>query len=109
MDIKTGTYEFSTWSVPQVSASAARAKDGTIVIGLANLDPHNSASVSAVIEGVRAGQVSGEVLTAEAMDAHNTFEIPDAVHPVVFNGATLAGNNLSATLPPKSVVVLKLQ
>jgi alpha-N-arabinofuranosidase len=109
IDIETGTYEYAKWSVPQVSASAARAKDGSIVIGLANLDPHKTADVSAVIAGAQVGQVKGEVLTADAMDAHNTFENPDAIQPVAFDGAKLAGNKLSLTLPAKSVVVLRLQ
>jgi len=43
------------------------------------------------------------------MDAHNTFENPNALHPEVFNGAKLDGSRLDATLPAKSVVVLKLQ
>ena len=109
LEMQTGTYTYDRWSVPQVSASAARAKDGSIVIGLANLDPHKSASVSAVISGAKAGQLRGEVLTAEAMDAHNTFEKPDAVHPAAFDGAKLAGNTLDVTLPAKSVVVLNLK
>jgi alpha-L-arabinofuranosidase len=109
IDIRTGDYKYDKWSVPQVSASAARAKDGSIVIGLANLDPHKPASVSAIISGAQSGQVKGEILTSEAMDAHNTFEKPDAIHPVVFSGAKLAGDKLSVTLPAKSVIVLKLQ
>jgi alpha-N-arabinofuranosidase len=107
--IRTGTYEYDQWSVPQVSASAARAKDGSIVIGLTNLDPHKAVSVSAVIAGAQVSQVKGEVLTADVMDAHNTFEKPDAIHPVSFDGAKIDGNKLSLTLPAKSVVVLKLQ
>jgi alpha-L-arabinofuranosidase len=109
IDIKTDTYDYAKWSVPQVSASAARAKDGSIIIGLANLDPNKTAGVSAVIAGAQARQVKGEVLTADAMDAHNTFEKPNAIHPVVFDGAKLAGNTLSLTLPAKSIVVLTLQ
>ena len=109
IDIQTGTYAYDKWSVPQVSASAARAKDGSIVIGLTNLDPHKSAGVSAVLAGAQIRRVTGEVLTAEAMDAHNTFDRPDAIHPAAFNGAKIEGNKLSLTLPAKSVVVLKLQ
>jgi alpha-N-arabinofuranosidase len=109
LDIKTGTYKYGKLSVPQVSASAARTKDGTIVIGLANLDPHNPVSISAVIAGAHAGHVTGEILTADAMDAHNTFERPDAVHPVAFDGAKIAGNKLVLTIPSKSVVVLSVQ
>jgi len=109
LEIKTGAYSYGKWSVPQVSASAAKTKDGKIVIGLANLDPHQAADVSALLDGAALTHVSGEVLTAEAMDAHNTFEAPNAVHPVAFTGASLSGSKLSVTLPPKSVVVLTLQ
>jgi alpha-N-arabinofuranosidase len=109
IDIETSTYAHDKWSVPQVSASAAKTKDGSLVIGLTNLDPHKTASVSALISGAQAKQVRGEVLTADAMDAHNTFENPDAVHPVAFDSAKLTGNTLSVTIPAKSVVVLRLQ
>ncbi|MDE2182197.1 MAG: alpha-N-arabinofuranosidase [Alphaproteobacteria bacterium] len=109
LDLKTGTYKYGKWSVPQVSASAARASDGSIVVGLANLDPHRPAQVSAVIAGAHEGQVKGRLLTGDTMDAHNTFENPDAVHPVAFDSARLSGNSLSVTLPPKSVVVLSLR
>ena len=104
--IKTGTYRYGKWSVPQVSASAARTTEGTIVVGLANLDPHRPARVSALLNGVRAGKVKGEILTAGAMDAHNTFDNPDTVHPAAFEGVSLAGGKLTGTLPPQSVVVL---
>jgi alpha-N-arabinofuranosidase len=43
------------------------------------------------------------------MDARNTFDAPNAIHPVPFTGASLAGGNLSLSLPPKSVVVLTLK
>ena len=79
------------------------------MIGLVNLDPHNAAAVSAVVEGAQTKHVKGEVLTADAMDAHNTFEKPDALHPVAFDGAKLEGDKLNINLPAKSVVVLKLQ
>ena len=106
--IKTGVYKYGMWSVPQVSASAARTTDGDIVIGLANLDPHKPADVSAQLIGVRDGPLTGEVLTADTMDAHNTFDNPNAVHPVAFEGAHLVHGKLMATLPPELVVVLTM-
>jgi alpha-N-arabinofuranosidase len=53
--------------------------------------------------------VAGRILTAPAIDAHNTFAAPDAVKPVAFSGATLKGDTLRITLPAKSVVVLTLE
>jgi alpha-N-arabinofuranosidase len=109
IDIQTGSYAFDKLSIPQVNASAAKTKDGKIIIGLTNLDPHQTVVVSTALDGAKVSKVSGEVLTAAAMDAHNTFEAPNAVHPVAFTGAILSGSKLSVTLPPKSVVVLTLQ
>jgi len=109
IDIKTGTYTFDGVTVPQVSASAAKTKSGAVVIGLTNLDPHKTAEVSAVLAGVKGSKITGEVLTAAAMDAHNTFDKPSTVHPVAFGGAKLAKGKLSLTLPPKSVVVLTIR
>ena len=108
VEIKTGIYKFGKWSVPQVSASVARTKDGAVIVALTNLDPHQPADVSAVIGG-GLSKVAGEILTADAIDAHNTFDHPDAIHPVAFDGASLSGGALRAKLPPKSVVVLTLQ
>ncbi|MBN2337733.1 MAG: alpha-N-arabinofuranosidase [Acidobacteria bacterium] len=109
VEVETGTYSHDRWSVPRITASAARAKDGSLVIGLVNLDPRAGAAVSVGIEGARVSAVTGEVLTAAAMDAHNTFENPEMLHPVPFTEAALEGGRLDVRLPAKSVVVLKLR
>jgi alpha-N-arabinofuranosidase len=48
------------------------------------------------------------VLRANAMNAHNTFEAPNAVQPVAFGGARLSGEELEITMPRMSVVVLEV-
>ena len=83
-----------------------RTADGRIVISLVNLDPHRAAHIDAGVAGMHA--VSGRILTATTMDAHNTFEQPDAVRPASFDGAVLNGGTLSIDLPAKSLVVLEL-
>ena len=109
VEVETGTYSHDSRSVPRVTTSAARAKDGSIVIGMVNLDPHAGAGVSVGIEGAPVSAVTGKVLTAEAMDAHNTFENPETLHPIPFTGARLEGGRLDLRLPAKSVVVLELR
>jgi alpha-N-arabinofuranosidase len=108
-DIQAPDYKLGGVSVPSVSISAARTADGHIVVALINLDPNHAVPVSAAIAGAAPGQASGEILTASAMDAHNDFAHPDAVHPMPFTGATVAGGTLSLTLPAKAIVVLTLQ
>jgi alpha-L-arabinofuranosidase len=108
-DLQTPSYQLGAVSIPAVSMSAARAANGAIIVALVNLDPNKPMPVSAAIAGMNAQHVSGMILTASSMDAQNTFDSPNAVHPMPFMGATLAGNTLSLILPAKSVVVLSVQ
>lgn len=106
-DLVSPDYTFAATSVPAIRASAARAPDGRIVLALVNVDPHRAARIAAAIPG-RSG-VTGTILTAAAMDAHNDFTAPDAVHPVPFREAKLAGDTVTVDLPAKSVVVLEVR
>jgi alpha-L-arabinofuranosidase len=109
IDLKTPDYRFGDAAVPALHASAARDAQGHIVIALVNLDPHRGAQIAVAIPSVALQSVSGSVLTADAMDAHNTFARPDAVKPAAFAGAALSGDKLDVTMPAKSVVVVMLR
>ncbi|MPY91368.1 MAG: alpha-N-arabinofuranosidase [Luteitalea sp.] len=107
--LDAGRYEHGGESIPAVSASASRDRDGRIHITMTNVDPKQARTVNATLRGQRASQVSGRILTADEMNAHNTFEQPNAVQPASFNGARLSGERLTVQLPPKSLVVLELR
>jgi alpha-L-arabinofuranosidase len=102
------TYKLGETAVPQVSASAARGKDGKVYLALVNTNPNKEADVTVNVAGAKAGTVQGSVLTAPAMDAHNTFAQPEAVKPVPFT-AQAKGGKLSVKLPAKSVVVVNVE
>jgi alpha-N-arabinofuranosidase len=109
VDLKTPSYKYGKNSVPEISVSAARVAGGDIDVALVNFNPDQSAKVSVAIAGAKPGQVSGTILTGPTMDAHNTFDDPDAVHPVAFNDAQVVNGRLTLTLPAKSVVVLDVK
>jgi alpha-N-arabinofuranosidase len=109
VDVLSPSYRVDKFSVPTVSASAAKLASGAIALALVNLDPHHAAGVSAQISGAPLSRVTGQVLTAASMDARNTFEAPSNVKPADYRGATLSGGTLSLDLPAKSVLVLLLQ
>jgi len=88
--------------------SAARATSGKIHVSFVNVDPNRSATVSAKITGATARSISGRILTAQTLDAHNTFDQPDSVKPVPFKG-TRKGDELKLEIPPKSVVVVAVE
>ena len=95
-------------SIPAVSVSASRDKAGKVHLSLCSLDPNRGMDVACTVRGFVPSGVTGRILTAEAINAHNTFEHPDVVQPAPFAGAQLAGESLSIALPPRSVVVLAL-
>ncbi|MBE0595316.1 MAG: alpha-N-arabinofuranosidase, partial [Gemmatimonadales bacterium] len=104
-----GTYSFNGDDVPAVNASASRDSSGTIHVTLVNLDPDGARTVAADVRGTSVSAVTGRILTAAAMNAHNTFEDPDALRPVAYRGARFAGGRLTIELPAKSVVALELR
>jgi alpha-L-arabinofuranosidase len=101
------SYRYGHIALPAVDATAARDASGTIHLALVNLDPHREATVSARIEGASPRSAAGQVLTAAAMDARNTFADPRAIGPVPFAGVSRRGR-LIFRLPPKSVAVVAL-
>jgi alpha-N-arabinofuranosidase len=109
VDLTTPQYMQGSTSVPAISLSAARTASGAIAVALVNLDPNKAIAVSVAISGASLSQASGTLLTAGAMDARNTFESPDAIHPSAFNAATITGHRLSLTVPAKSVIVVNLR
>jgi alpha-L-arabinofuranosidase len=60
------------------------------------------------VAGQSVNAVRGQVLTADAMDAHNTFERKDAVKPAPFSAAA-AGGKLTIKVPAKSVMVVAVE
>ncbi|PAD66665.1 hypothetical protein CHH83_22825, partial [Bacillus sp. 7586-K] len=86
-------------------------KDGKVHIGLCNIDNKESASFAIQLRGIKdqIASLSGTILTADTMDAHNTFEQPDAVKPTEFTGAKIENGELQVSLPPMSVVSLTIE
>jgi len=89
--------------IPMVDVSAARGKDGKLYLALVNTDPRKGVHVVTNLAGVG----KGKILTAAAMDAHNTFEAPNAVHPVAYSGKS-EGGKASFDLPANAIAVVAL-
>ena len=109
VELTASRYTLGDSSIPSVSASASRDSAGRVHVSIVNLDPNRPVELATTIAGSQFGNVSGEVLTAAAMNAMNTFDSPAAVKPTSFSAFKLAGADLTLTVPAKSVVVLELK
>lgn len=104
-----GEYCRDSASIPHVHASASRDPQGQVHLSLCNLHHEASADVAVELRGAALSMVSGQLLTADRLDAHNTWEAPNAVAPRPFTQTTVEAGTLRALLPPASVAVLTLE
>ena len=110
LDIQVATKKVDgNRTIPMLSGTASRDQQGKIHISLSNVDLQNVQDVSINLQGVDAKRVTGEILTSSNITDHNTFDKPEQVKPVAFNGASISGNTLKVKLPAKSIVTLELQ
>jgi len=87
--------------LPMVDVSAARTKDGKLVLSIVNTNPNHAVQVVTNLTG----SAHGRIITAIAMDAHNTFDNPNMVHPLPFASSTQDGK-MSFDMPAKGVAVV---
>ncbi|MEZ5744674.1 MAG: alpha-L-arabinofuranosidase C-terminal domain-containing protein [Sphingomonadaceae bacterium] len=102
-----GEYRHGKAVLPAIDAIAGRTADGAVVLAVTNIDPNRSHKLALDIAGVDVRSATGEVLTAQALDAVNTFDNPTSVSPREIRAGSVDGA-LSVELPPASVTVLRL-
>ncbi len=109
LDLHCDDYTCDDEAMPSLSASASRDAEGNVNITLCHVNPHQDVEVRCEVRGMAPSGVRGRVLTADQMTSHNTFDAPDRVRPAELETAAIQGNQLTVTVPAKSVVVLQLQ
>lgn len=109
IDITTKNYTFQERSLPAVSCSASRNKEGVTHISLVNIHAKEAQQITLDLRGAKYATVNGKILTAAKLQDCNTFDAPTKIQPKVFNGATLNNNQLTVSVPPFSVIVLALK
>jgi alpha-N-arabinofuranosidase len=104
--LKTEDYEFLGDKLPALNVSASKSEDGTINISIVNINPDKDIDMVCEIRGTDVKDVTGRILTAPTLDAHNTFDQPNNVRLTDFTKMKLKNNVVELKIPSKSVVVL---
>ncbi len=100
-------YQVGAAQMPELSATAARGKDGKLYVGLVNANPNQPAELTLQVGANAPKAVKGQLLTAAAMDAQNELGKPAQVTPVAYE-ARAADGKLTLKLPAKSIVVVAI-
>jgi alpha-N-arabinofuranosidase len=108
-DLQAAEYAHGSEKIPGLNVSASRDKSGKIHVSLCNLNANVPAELTCELQGAKAQKLSGRVLTAAEINAHNTFEKPEEVKTAGFDSMKATEGGFTATLPPRSVVVLEIE
>lgn len=95
--------------IPLISSSAAKEKDGNIIVSLANINLNKAEDLTINLQGTKIQNATGRILTSKEITDFNDFDHPDVVEPKQFNNIKLKNNELKLKLPAKSIVVLELK
>jgi alpha-N-arabinofuranosidase len=88
-----------------VSVSASR-KDGRLLVSLSNLDAEAAQDVEVDLRGGALEGIEALILTAGALQDHNTPEAPASVSPRAHDGAVVEDGKLRVHLPAHSFVTV---
>ncbi|MBA1394717.1 alpha-N-arabinofuranosidase, partial [Lactobacillus sp. XV13L] len=96
-------------TLPDHITYTASQKDGQLTISLGNYDLSQDQDLDFTFASPLNKITEASIITGETMDAHNTFDNPNAVTLQDFQGATVNDGKLQVKLPAKSVVSITLK
>ncbi len=109
-EIITEDYQNGEKKIPAISVSSSKDKTGKINITLTNTNPVKNIESSITLDGIdNIKSVTGNIITADKMNAYNDFGKEEEVNIKNFNDFKFSDNNIKVKLPSKSVILLTIE
>jgi alpha-N-arabinofuranosidase len=105
--VQTQTIGTEAFPLPHLNASASLDENGVLTATLVNPSASAALPVEVLLTGMEAKHVAARMLSGNIQDL-NDFGAPDKVKIVGFNGITLTPGTLSLTLPPCTVIEIRV-
>ena len=96
-------------TIPTIFSSAAKTKDNSIVVSLANISLDKSQDVNIASDLSTINNITGEILKCKNISDYNDFEHPQTITPHVFKDVKIKKNIIKIKIPAKSIVVLNIK
>ncbi len=109
VNVESTKYTLNSETLPAVSVSASRAKDGSANISLVNIDADHEQKVTVDVRGMKVSSVTGKILVSSKVQDCNTFENPNKVKEAEFKGVKIEGGGITVEMPKCAVVVLNVR
>jgi alpha-N-arabinofuranosidase len=107
LTINSPLYTFNGETLPALSASASKDKNGFVHVSLVNIDSKKENKIEIDINELGIKNVSGTIITSKKLQDHNTFDNPTKIQQTTFKGFEIKKGKLEIILPPFSVVTLE--
>lgn len=96
-------------TIPTIFSSAAKTKDNSIVVSLANISLDKTQDIDIVSDLSTINNITGEILKCKNISDYNDFEHPQTITPHVFKDIKIKKNIIKIKIPAKSIVVLNIK
>ena len=96
-------------TIPTIYSSAAKTKDNSIVISLANISLDKSQDIDIASDLSTINNITGEILKCKNISDYNDLEHPQTITPHVFKDMKIKKNIIKIKIPAKSIVVLNIK
>ena len=103
------SYRYGNEQIPALTASASRDSAGVVHLSVTNSNPNKSIPLKVDLVGQQVRGVTGRIVTADQVDAHNRFGEPERVTEKSFNGFKIKNQHLEVDIPSKSVIMLTIK
>ena len=109
VEFTSPTYSRLGKSIPSLSVSASRDKNGAVHVSFVNIDPAQSVEISSNLTDVKGKLTSAGIITAPKTDSYNTFENPNQVVLKEYKNGSFKNGILKIRIPEKSVVTVEIK
>lgn len=107
IEFNSPLYTFGEKSLPALSASASKDKNGLIHISVVNIDATKENTIEIDLKELGVQKMTGTILSSSKLQDHNTFNNPNKISPKIFKELEVKNNKLLVKIPAFSVIVLE--
>jgi alpha-L-arabinofuranosidase len=109
VSLSSPSYDLKDKTLPAISVSASKNEMGEGLVSLVNIAYNETHVVTLDLGNDDFRSVAATILTSQNIQDHNDFKAPNRIKPVPLKDIKIKKEKIEVSLPPFSVVVLKLK
>jgi len=106
--LKTDSIKTDDGIIPALNASASLDKDGKMHLTICNLSTTDDENLTCNVNSFLMKSATGQILTSDKLNAHNTFEEPDNIGIKSFTDFKVSKDKLEINVPKHSVIAIEV-